>query len=268
LRLIVAQLKEEGKMPELEYDADEETLHAEHTPEAIRERIEAGQDHNYIRDGVLGAIDGVVTTFAVVCGVVGGDLNASVVVLLGFANLFADGFSMAVSNFEGTKSEQDMIERARRIEERHIEKVPEREVEEIKEIYRQKGFEGELLSDIAEVVTSDEELWVDTMVTEEWGLPLDSPSPYRAGGVTFGAFCLAGVVPLVPFTVMSAPSLTMFAISSVATGIAFLLIGYLKGVYTETSTLRSAVTTLLTGGGAAGVAYLVGYLLRGVAGGA
>ena len=253
-------------MPDLEYDADRETLEAEHTPEAIAERITGEHDHSYIRDAVLGAIDGAVTTFAVVCGVVGGSLRGSVAVLLGFANLFADGFSMAIGNFEGTKSQRDLIDRARTIEGRHIDEIPEAEAEEIREIYRQKGFKGEIVDRIVDVVTDDRELWIDTMVTEEWGLPLDSPDPFRAGLVTFGSFCLAGLVPLTPFLFFGTLDLDqMFLISIVATGVAFLTIGLLRGKYTNVPTVRAGVTTLLTGGGAAAVAYLVGYLLRGLA---
>ena len=251
-------------MANLTYDADRETLESEHTAEAIQERITEGQDHSYIRDAVLGGIDGAVTTFAVVCGVVGGQLPGSVAVLLGFANLLADGFSMAVSNFEGTDSQRDLIDRAHRIEKRHIEEIPEAEVEEIREIYRQKGFGDELLDEIVEVVTGDEKLWVETMVTEEWGLPLESPDPLRAGLVTFAAFCAAGLVPLAPFLFGGLGPTQTFTVSVAATGVTFLGIGLLKGVYTDVPTLRSGVSTLLTGGGAAASAYLVGYLLRGI----
>ncbi|MFB6374968.1 MAG: VIT1/CCC1 transporter family protein, partial [Bradymonadaceae bacterium] len=73
-------------MPDLKYDPDRERLEAEHTPDAIRERIAGEQEHSYIRDAVLGAIDGAITTFAIVCGVVGGALPSSVAVVLGFAN--------------------------------------------------------------------------------------------------------------------------------------------------------------------------------------
>ncbi|MGM0559053.1 MAG: VIT1/CCC1 transporter family protein [Myxococcota bacterium] len=251
-------------MAKLHYDPDDQRLQEEHTDEAIAARIRAGQEHNYLRDGVLGGIDGAVTTFAVVCGVVGGQLPGSIVILLGFANLFADGFSMAVGNFEGTKSERDLVERARDIERRHIERVPEAEADEIREIYRQKGFEGDVIEDIVEVICSDKELWIDTMVSEEWKLPLDTPNPYRAGLVTFAAFCLAGLVPLVPYFLSALEPTQMFVVSSVATAFTFLGIGLLKGRLSDISMVKSGLSTLLTGGGAAVVAYVVGYLLRGI----
>lgn len=252
-------------MPDLEFDADPERLEAEHTPEAIRERITGEQQHSYVRDAVLGAIDGAITTFAIVCGVVGGALPGSVAVLLGFANLFADGLSMAVSNFEGTRSERDLVDRARSIEGRHIDEIPEAEIEEIREIYRNKGFDGEVIDEIVDVVTDDRELWIDTMVTEEWGLPLESPDPTWAGLTTFVSFCIAGLVPVVPFLFYSVlADLTMFTISVVATGVTFFGIGLARGKFTDIPTLRAGLTTLLTGGTAAAVAYFIGYLLRGL----
>ncbi|HNU06203.1 MAG TPA: VIT1/CCC1 transporter family protein, partial [Pyrinomonadaceae bacterium] len=81
-------------------------LEHDHTHEAIAARI-AASNHNYIRDFIYGGVDGAVTTFAVVSGVAGAELATKVVLILGFANLVADGFSMAASNFLGTRAEID-----------------------------------------------------------------------------------------------------------------------------------------------------------------
>ena len=79
-------------------------LHLSHTPQAIQERFREGVKHSYLKDFIYGAIDGAVTTFAVVSGVVGAGLSSNVIIILGVANLVADGFSMAVSNFSGYTS--------------------------------------------------------------------------------------------------------------------------------------------------------------------
>jgi hypothetical protein len=79
-------------------------LRTGHTPEAIRARLAAEREHSYLRDFIYGGIDGSVTTFAVVSGVAGADLAASIVIILGLANLIGDGFSMAASNFLGTRA--------------------------------------------------------------------------------------------------------------------------------------------------------------------
>ncbi len=118
-------------------------LEAEHRPDRIRERLGAEQRHSYLGDAVLGGIDGCVTTFAVVAGCAGGGLPAGVAILLGLANLLADGFSMAAGNFQAAKTRRDQVDRARLHEERHVEHVPEGEREEVRQIYRRKGFEGE-----------------------------------------------------------------------------------------------------------------------------
>ena len=100
-------------------------LEHEHSPDAIRHRLAKGANHNYLRDFVYGGIDGSVTTFAVVAGTIGADLSTRVVLILGGANLIADGFSMAASNYLGTRAERDDHRRLEVIENRHIDIDPE-----------------------------------------------------------------------------------------------------------------------------------------------
>jgi VIT1/CCC1 family predicted Fe2+/Mn2+ transporter len=240
-----------------------------YTPEAIHKRVTGATAHSYLGDFVLGAIDGCVTTFAVVAGVAGADLphGVTVVIVLGLANLLADGFSMAVGNFLGTKSDRQIVERTRRMEEMHIDKVPEAEREEIRQIFTQKGFAGDLLEQIVTVITQDRKRWIDTMVTDEWGLQLDTPSPWKAAIATFSSFVLAGAVPLMPFLLPIAwSSKTMFLASSLATAVTFSLVGVAKGYVVRRSLAWSGSETLLVGGGAAAVAYAVGYALRAMIG--
>ena len=135
--------------------SDRTTLEAEHSPAAVAARIGSDGGHWYLRDFVYGAIDGGVTTFAIVSGVVGAELSMRVIVILGFVNLLADGFSMAVSNYLATKADRQIVERARAIEETHIDAIPHGEKEEIREIFRQKGFQADLLEQVVEVVPSD-----------------------------------------------------------------------------------------------------------------
>ena len=131
---------------------------------SVRERLAARRQHNYLGDAVLGAIDGCVTTFAVVASAVGAGFSGVVVIVLGLANLLADGFSMAVGNYLGVKSEPERVERARRAEQHHIDGVPEGEREEIRQIFERKGFGGDVLEKIVEGITRDRRLWVDTML--------------------------------------------------------------------------------------------------------
>ena len=98
-----------------------------------------------IEDFVYGATDGAVTTFAIVAGVVGASLSPSIVIILGFANLFADGFSMAMGNYLSTRSRIEYIERERNRQNKEVQDRPESKISEIKNIYAEKGFKDELL---------------------------------------------------------------------------------------------------------------------------
>lgn len=241
--------------------SDPTGLAEEHRDDAIRKRVGEGRQ-GYIGDSILGAVDGVVTTFAVVAGAVGGGFGGQVVVVLGIAKLLADGFSMGVSNYLQRKSERHQVEQARRAERRHIEQIPEGERREIRHIFAQKGFEGDVLDEIVETISRNREVWVDTMLVEELGLSRDGRRPSRAGLATFLAFLLVGVIPLAPFLVPGLAVNVAFVVSAVATGIAFLGLGIGKGAALGQSPVRSGLETTLIGGGAAILAYLIGHWLR------
>ena len=234
-----------------------------HTLEAIAARLSAGPRHNYLRDVIYGGVDGAVTTFAVVAGVVGAELSATVILIMGFANLAADGFSMAASNFLGTKAEREDFERLEAVERRHIEIIPEGEREEVRQIYRGKGFGGDDLERIVNLITADRTRWVRTMLTEEYGLPTEVRSPLKAALATFAAFCLCGLVPLLPYVFGAREA---FGLSALLTGCVFFAIGSAKSRWSTASWWRSGLSTLAVGGLAAALAYAVGVLLRGVAG--
>lgn len=246
---------------------EKEKLKAEHQPEAIARRLAANRRPSYLGDAVLGAIDGCVTTFAVVAGVVGANLPNGVAIVLGLANLLADGFSMAVSNYQSTRSDQEALEQIRTMEEAHIREIPEGEREEVRQIYARKGFHGELLEAVVAVITRDPRRWVDTMLMEEHGLQLQGPAPLQAALVTFTAFCTIGAIPLLPFLLpLAATPEQLFALSAVCTALAFFLVGALKGMVLQRAPLLSALQTVLLGGGAAMLAYLVGTWLRDLTG--
>lgn len=231
----------------------------DHSSTAIEERLAAGPRHNYLRDWIYGGVDGSVTTFAVVTGVVGANLSPWVILVMGFANLFADGFSMAASNFLGTRSEHEDLKRLEAIENRHIDLAPEGEREEVRQIFQNKGFEGEDLDRVVELVTSDRKRWVRTMLTEEYGLPQEVRSAWRAAFSTFSAFLVCGLVPLVPFLFgLSRPVL----LSIVLTGCVFFVIGSVRSRWSTASWWYSGLSTLLVGASAAGLAYLIGALLQ------
>ena len=238
---------------------------AEHTPEAIRERLEAETSQGFLKDSIYGAIDGAVTTFAVISSAAGAGLSSGIVIVLGLANLLADGFSMAAGNFSGTRAENQATRKARREEEEEIETHPEGEREEIRQIFASKGFEGETLEKVVDVITSDRERWVDTMMQEEHGHSGDAPSPFKAAVATFVAFLLVGALPLAAYLLdLANPALfdNPFWPACLLTGVAFFAIGALKSRFVDQHWALGGLETLGIGAFAAGMAYGIGVLLR------
>lgn len=243
-------------------DISHEELRREHHPEVIKKRLKKTSRPQNISDAVLGGIDGCVTTFAVVSGAVGAGFSAQVAVVLGFANLLADGFSMAVSNFESVKAQHEFMENIKKKEEEHIRLIPEGELEEIRQIFRQKGFEGDTLEEIVKTISSDQKIWIDTMLMEEHGLQKTAVKPWKSGAITFFAFLAAGTIPLIPLFITEWDIQHQFTLSAVLAGIVFFSIGTLKSLFLAKPFFISGLSTLLTGGAAATLAFLTGYLLR------
>ena len=178
---------------------------------------------------------------------------------MGFANLFADGFSMAASNYLGTKAEHDDLHRLEAVENRHIDTFPEGEKEEVRQIFRQKGFTGEDLRRIVQLITADRRRWVRTMLTEEYGLPYEVRSPWIAALSTFSSFLVCGLIPLLPYLFQLTHA---FVISVIVTAVVFFAIGSIKSRWSTASWLRSGSATLFVGAIAAGLAYAAGIILK------
>lgn len=245
--------------------APKNVLTATHSPDAIRARLSDGPRYSYLKDFVYGAIDGAVTTFAVVSGVAGAGLSPGIIVVMGVANLVGDGFSMAASNFLGTRAESQHRDRLRRIEEEHIDRIPDGEREEIRQIMNAQGFEDDDLNRAVEIITGDRQRWVETMLKEEHGVALAGPVPWKSALATFIAFISIGLIPLLPFLVrllgdsdLSAPYLW----STMMTGVAFFAVGAAKSYFVDQHWTWSGLETLAVGSGAAGLAYLCGVLLQ------
>ena len=234
-------------------------LEHEHTTDAIRKRISEENNPNYLRDWVYGGIDGAITTFAIVAGVIGAGLPAKIIIILGLANLFADGFSMAASNYSGTKSEVDELERIRQIEKKHIAVTPDGEREEIRQILHAKGLRGTALKDGVAAITSNEETWINTMLVDEYNLSTNLRSPVISGLSTFASFFICGAIPLLPF-LLALPNPVETAL--IATALSFFTIGAIKSKWALASWWKSGLETLIIGISASALAYAIGYLVE------
>lgn len=219
---------------------------------------------DYLGEFVYGGIDGSVTTFAVVAGSVGAGLDSAIIIILGFANLLADGFAMSVGAYLSAKSEKDNYNKHKRIEYWEVENLPDKEREEVEEIYRAKGFEGELLEQVVKVITADKDRWVDIMMKEELEMSASSKSPFLIGLVTYISFIFIGLIPLLlyVFDYIWGFAGNLFVWTSVLTSLGFIIVGFLKTYVTQTNRWKGILETLALGALAAVVAYFVGDLLE------
>lgn len=220
----------------------------------------------YLGEFVYGGIDGAVTTFAVVSGAVGAGLDNKVIIILGFANLLADGFAMSVGAYLSTKSVKDNYNKHKLIEYWEVDNLPEYEREEVKDIYRNKGFEGHLLEQVVDTITADKDRWVDVMMKDELLMSEETKSPVMMGLVTYISFILIGLIPLIIYVWDYAGNFpgNLFVWTSILTSLAFIFIGFLKSYVTQTSKLKGILETLILGILAATVSYFVGDILEGI----
>lgn len=230
-----------------------------HSPEEVASRLASSGRGSHLRDAVYGGIDGAVTTFAIVAGVAGAGLSPTVILALGFANVLADGFSMAAGNYSGTKADLENLNRIRAMEERHIELEPDGEREELRQILAMKGLKGDVLAAAVRTVSANRAAWIDLMLVDEHGLSPSLPNPLTAALTTFFAFLTAGLVPLLPF-LFGLPN--AFPVAGIATAVVFFVIGTAKSHWSLRSWWSSGAETLAIGGLAAGIAYLVGTLFH------
>lgn len=223
----------------------------------------------YLGSLVYGGLDGIITTFAVVSGVAGAQLAPGIVIILGLANLFGDGFSMATGAYLSAKSEDEYYHRERQREAWEVEHFPEGERAELLALYREQGYPEEDARQLVEIKSRDPKRWVDAMMVEELGLLPEQRKPILDALATFGAFVVAGAVPMLYYLLdlifhFNAAPQTAFFISMGMSALALFGVGAAKVLVTGRSALRSGLEMLLVGGLAAGVAYGVGALLKGL----
>lgn len=224
-----------------------------------------GDKEKYLSEFVYGGIDGSVTTFAVVAGATGANLDPVIVIIMGFANLFADGFSMSVGAYLSAKSDGQKYEKMRMREYWEIENDPQEERKEIEEIFNKKGFSGELLEQVVDTITADKDRWVDIMMKHELEMIEEPKSPFAVGTATFLSFFSIGLLPLIPYFFWGIEMLsleTVFWWSGIMTGLCFAVVGYFKAFVVMQSKWKSILETLGLGVLASLLAYFAGDVLE------
>jgi VIT1/CCC1 family predicted Fe2+/Mn2+ transporter len=218
----------------------------------------------YLGEFVYGGIDGCVTTFAVVAGAVGAGLDSAIIIILGFANLLADGFAMSIGAYLSTKTEHDNFEKYVRNESIKVEQNAADERQKIRAIYSAKGFDGQLLEEVVQIITGDKRQWVDDIMRNEFGAMERNKSPITIGFVTYVSFLSIGLIPLLIYVLDYFRPLQadLFLYASLLTAVGFILIGWMKANVNEKSKIKSIAETLALGIVAASVSYFVGDLLE------
>lgn len=235
--------------------------------------IKAAEQHQqgqgkYIKSMVYGGLDGIITTFAVVAGAAGASLSAGVALILGFANLFADGLSMAIGDYLSTKAEREYNRNERKREEWEVNHYPEGEKKEMIEIYAGKGITKKDAASMVSILSKNKKAWVDVMMVEELGIVESDESPLKNAIVTFVSFGIFGVIPLLAY--LASKAIPLFAINTfltacVSTAVTLFALGAIKVKITGRNWLMSGIEMLFVGSIAASVAYLIGYVLAGLA---
>ncbi len=212
-----------------------------------------------VRELVFGANDGLVAAFAVASGVNGAGVKSEVILIAGLAELIGGTISMALGAYLSTKSQIEYFRGEMRRESYEVDNFPEVERQEIRDIYKSKGFTGEILEKVISHITSDKKRWVEIMMQEELGLSLDlTVSPLKSAVATGGAYAFGALMPILPYLFMS-PATGLIA-SAVLTLSVLFGVGAAKTIVTGKSPWRSGLESISIGGLAAAATFLVGKL--------
>ena len=214
-----------------------------------------------IRDIVIGMSDGLTVPFALAAGITGAGAATNIVVTAGLAEIAAGSIAMGLGGYLAARTdiEHYNTERQREIEE--TEQVPEVEKEEVAEVFRDYGLSESELQPIVNAFSKDQKRWVDFMMRFELGL--EEPDPKRAtqSALTIAlSYIVGGMIPLSPYMLL--PDIKIALLVSVGVTLAALfLFGYFKGKFTGLNPFRSGSQTILVGGLAASVAFLLARLI-------
>jgi len=256
---------------EADMEAIELSVKAHDAPRSAETHKKGG---DYVKSIIYGGLDGIITTFAVVAAVAGSGMEVTVVIVMGFANLFADGLSMGFGDFLSSQAEDAFARNEMKREMWEVENYIEGEKKEMIELYEGKGLSTEDATTVVNIISKDPKIFVDIMMVEELGImpPDDDTSgAWKNGAVTFASFCAFGCVPLMAYVVVAAAigkersaekKDMLFIISIVLTVVALACLGAVKGRLTGESKWRAALLTMVNGSAAAAVSYLVGWLLE------
>lgn len=234
------------------------------------EKLHGGLNNGLLKAAVYGANDGIVTTFAIVAGVAGAGLSPSIILIMGIANLLADGVSMGMGDYLGERSERRHKKHQYQIEKWEIQHIPKEEKAELVEYFTKRGVVASEAEGLVKTITKYPKLWTELGFIDEMGtVPDFEGSIWKTGFVTFLAFLVAGSLPLMPYFLQflgaPIPDSQQFGLSVLSTAGTLFFIGSLRTLITKGRWWTNGLEMLCIGTAAAGCAYLVGVLLQGFA---
>jgi vacuolar iron transporter family protein len=214
-----------------------------------------------VRDIVIGMSDGLTVPFALAAGLTGGLAGTAnptaIIVTAGLAEIAAGSIAMGLGGYLAAKSDAEHYQKEREREKKEVAEIPEEEMREVAEVFESYGLTREQTWPLVQALRKQPQHWIDFMMRFELGL--EKPNPRRAlvSAVTIaGAYIAGGFIPLMPYILLHNPNIALFY-SIVLTLLALLIFGYIKGRFTGTKPLRSALQTALIGSVAAGAAFLI-----------
>lgn len=216
----------------------------------------------WLRASVFGAMDGLVSNFALIAGVVGGGASSQTVVLAGLAGLGAGAFSMAAGEYVSVRSQNELAEQEVAKERREMERRPEAELAELAQMYVDRGVEPALAQQVAEQMSEDREAAVQLHAMLELGVdPQQLASPYVAALSSFASFVVGALLPLLPYLLGAQSLLPAVAVATVGLFAAGAVVSRVTARTWWYSGLRQLAFGLLAAGLTWGIGRLVGVSL-------
>lgn len=242
-----------------EFDPSNSEIHSDEFDH--HNRKDPHQQASALSDIILGGQDGLVNVLGVILGVAAATGDTYIILVAGLAATFAESVSMGAVAYTSTIADADYYESEREREHRHIQEVPNLEREEIRSIYADKGFSGELLGRIVDTITASPEVWVAVMMSEELQLqPVDRRKALRSAIIVGIAAIVGSLIPLVPFLFVPVSTGILLAIGFSA--LVLFIVGAVKARMTVGHPGKSGLEMAVIGTVSALVGYAVGAVLR------
>jgi VIT1/CCC1 family predicted Fe2+/Mn2+ transporter len=215
-----------------------------------------------VRDIVIGMSDGLTVPFALAAGLSGAVASTGIVVTAGMAEIAAGSIAMGLGGYLAAKTDMEHYASEQAREQRETEEIPEKEAEEVAQVFRDYGLADEQITPVVTALRADRKRWIDFMMRFELGLEAPDPARARQSALTIAlSYIAGGLIPLSPYILLHHSISTALWISMAVTLAALLVFGYVKARFTGLNPLRGAIQTALIGGLAAATAFAIARLI-------